>query len=61
MSFVDVAIPGVIGLVLVIRPQLAFVGSRVPPDPKRIRLLRRIGVLLLVVALIYLFIRLAGG
>jgi len=61
MSFVDVAIPGVIGLVLVIRPQLAFVGSRVSPDPKKIRRLRNIGLLLLVVALIYLGVRLAGG
>jgi hypothetical protein len=60
MSFVDVAIPGVIGLVLVMRPQVVFVGSRVTPDAKRIRLLRRVGVLLLVVALIYLVIKLAG-
>jgi hypothetical protein len=58
MSFVDVAIPGIIGFVLLIWPQSMFVGSRVTPDPKKLRLLRSIGAVLLLVAVIYLAIKL---
>lgn len=61
MSFIDVAIPGIIGLVLVLWPQAVFVGSKVSPDPKKIRLLRIVGVVLLVVAAGYLAIKLAGA
>lgn len=61
MSFIDVAIPGIIGLVLLVWPQSMFAGARVSPDPKKIRLLRNAGALLLVVAAVYLLIRLAGG
>ncbi len=60
MSFVDVAIPGIIGLVLLLWPQSAFLGARVPPDAKKLRLVRTIGVVLLLVALVYLVIRLVG-
>lgn len=61
MSFIDVAIPGLMGLVLLIWPQSMFVGARVSPDAKKIRLLRGAGVLLLFVSGIYLVIRLAGA
>jgi hypothetical protein len=60
MSFIDVAIPGIIGLVLLIWPQSMFVGARVSPDAKKIRLLRGAGALLFFVAAVYLVIRLAG-
>ena len=59
MSHIDVAIPAIIGLVALVRPQLMFYGSRVTPDKKKIRMLRRIGVVLLIAALIYLGIKLA--
>lgn len=61
MSFLDAAIPGIIGLVLLIWPQSMFVGARVSPDAKKIRLLRGAGALLLLVATVYLVIRLAGA
>ena len=61
MSFIDVAIPGIIGFVLLIWPQSMFVGSRVTPDPKKIRLLRSVGVVLLLVAAIYLVIKLVSA
>jgi hypothetical protein len=60
MSFIDVAIPGIIGSVLLIWPQLMFVGSRVTPDPKKIRLIRSMGMVLLLVAAIYLVIKLVS-
>ncbi len=60
MSFIDVAIPGIIGLVLLIWPQAMFAGARVSPDAKKIRLLRGAGGLLIGVAALYLVIRLVG-
>lgn len=61
MSFIDVAIPGIMGLVLLIWPQSMFVGAQVRPDVKKIRLLRGAGALLLLVAAVYLAMRLAGA
>jgi hypothetical protein len=61
MSFIDVAIPGIIGLVLLIWPQAMFLGARVSPDPKKIRLLRNMGVVLLLVTALYLVIKLASA
>ena len=61
MSFIDAAIPGIMGFVLLIWPQAMFVGARVNPDAKKIRLLRGAGALLLLVAVVYLVIRLAGA
>jgi len=61
MSFIDVAIPGIIGFVLLMWPQSMFIGSRVTPDPKKLRLLRRIGVVLLLVAVVYLVIKLVSA
>ena len=55
MSFIDVAIPAIIGLALLIWPQ---VFNR---DPGKAGLMRGIGALLLVVAAIYLAVRLMGG
>lgn len=61
MSFIDVAIPGIIGLIVTLWPQSMFWGSRVTPDPKKIRLIRLGGSVLLVVALIFMIIRLQGA
>ena len=61
LSFVDVAIPGIIGLVLVVWPQAMFAGSKVTPDAGKIRTMRIAGVLLLVAAAIYLVIKLVGA
>lgn len=55
MSFIDVAIPAIIGLALLIWPQ---VFNR---DPGKLRLMRGIGAVLLVVAAIYLAVKLMGG
>jgi hypothetical protein len=61
MSFIDVAIPGIIGLVALMWPEVLFSGSRAAPDPKKIRLIRIAGMGLLGVAALYLAIKLAGG
>ena len=61
MSFIDVAIPAIIGFVALLRPQIVFYGSRATPDEKKIRLVRGIGVVLLVVTIIYLGIKLAAA
>ena len=60
MSYIDVAIPAIIGLVALVRPQLMFYGSRATPDEKKIRVLRGCGVALIVAALIYLGIKLVA-
>ena len=60
LSYIDVAIPGMIGLILVAWPQSMFLGSRVSPDAKKIRLLRWAGVGLLLVATSYLAIKLSS-
>jgi len=61
MSYIDVALPAIIGLVALVRPQLMFYGSRATPDDKKIRMLRWIGVVLLIAAAIYLGIKLAAA
>ena len=61
MSFIDVAIPAIIGLAALVRPQIVFYGSRATPDEKKIRLVRGIGAILLVVAIIYLGIKSGGS
>ena len=60
MSWIEVAIPAVIGLILSLRPSVMFVGSRVSPTEQKLRLLRRLGMLLLLVAAVFLMIKLAG-
>jgi len=61
MSFIDVAIPAVIGLVALVWPHAMFYGSRTTPDEKKIRLIRGAGMVLLLAAAVYLVIKLAGG
>jgi len=61
MSYVDVAIPAIIGLVALVWPNLMFAGSSAPPDANKIRLIRGAGVVLLVAAAIYLVIKLMGA
>jgi hypothetical protein len=61
MSYIDVAIPAIIGVVALVWPQAMFYGSRATPDEKKIRLIRGAGMVLLVVAIIYLGIKLAAG
>ncbi len=56
MSMIDVAIPGILGLVLLLRPQAMFFGADASPDAKKLRLLRGLGVVLLLVAAVYLLI-----
>ena len=51
MSWIDVAIPGIIGLVVLLRPKVMFVGSRATATEKKIRVLRYVGGFLLLVAL----------
>jgi len=60
MSFIDVAIPGVLGLLLLAWPQAVFLGSRATPTERKLRLLRYCGGALLAVSLLYLTIKLAG-
>jgi len=59
MSFVDVAIPAIIGLVALVHPRIMFYGSRAIPNDKKLRTIRGVGVILLAAALIYLGIKLA--
>jgi hypothetical protein len=61
MSYIDVAIPALIGLVAVVRPQVMFTGSRATADPRKLRMLRAIGAVLLAAALIYLGIKIAAA
>jgi hypothetical protein len=58
MGWVDVAIPGVIGLLLAVNPRWFFKPSGDPDkDATRIRTLRGIGFVVLVVAGIYLLVK----
>ena len=58
MSYIDVAIPGAIGLLLAVSPQAMFAGSAVDPTPERLKQLRALGGVLLVVAGAYLALKL---
>lgn len=61
MTIIDVAIPGVIGIVLFLWPQSIFIGSRVTPGTKEIRVLRVMGLVLVLISLLYLVTRFAGA
>ena len=61
MSYIDLVIPGLAGLLLLVWPQAMFMGSRVKPDPQKIMLLRGLGMVLLLIAVIYLVIKLGGA
>ncbi len=50
--FINVGIPGIIGLVLLLWPQSIFIGSKAIPDLKDIWLLRSMGVVLMFVAVV---------
>ena len=57
MSYIDVAIPAIAGLLAVAWPQVFL---RKPPDEGKVRRVRLFGVLFLVIAAGYLAMRLAG-
>jgi len=61
MSILQIAIPGTMGLLLIAWPQSMFLGSKVTPDQKKIGRMRGIGALLLLVATLFLIVRLADG
>src|SRR5215813_8439560 len=61
MSYIDVAIPALIGVVAVAWPGVLFAGIRANPDPKRLRLIRGGGALLLAVAAVYLLVKVAAA
>jgi hypothetical protein len=61
MAYIDIAIPAAFGLLLLAWPRFVYLGSKVKPDAKRIRMIRSAGALLLGVAVLYEGIRLAGG
>jgi len=58
MSYIDVLIPGIIGLLLVTSPRL-FTKAQGETFEKAKRKLRTIGLVLIGVALLYLVLRLA--
>jgi hypothetical protein len=57
MSYIDVAIPAIAGILALARPEIFL---RKPPDMRKLRLVRLFGTLLLIVAAVYLVMRLAG-
>jgi hypothetical protein len=61
MSFIDVLIPGVVGLLLVLAPD-AFAKSKgeLAADESRTKKLRGVGLVLLLVAAMYLLIKLTS-
>jgi len=59
LIFNDVAIPGILGLVLLIWPESIFFWSRVKLTPKEIWLLRLMGSVLILMAAIHLAIKFA--
>jgi len=58
MSWIDISIPGVVGLILMIWPQSMFIGAKVEPDAKRIRLLKKCGIGLVAIAGVFLIVKL---
>ena len=60
MTYIDLLVPGLAGLLLLVWPQSMFLGSRLLPDEKKIMLLRGLGLTLLLVAVIFLVIKLVG-
>ena len=61
MSYIDVAIPGTIGLILLVWPRFVFLGSRVSPDEKKLLLMRKAGIALVLIASSYLAIKSVGS
>jgi len=58
MSFIDVAIPAIISIVVLRWPKVLFVGSRATPTEQKLRWIRYLGTALLFVAALYLVIKL---
>jgi len=58
MSFIDVAIPAIISIVVLRWPKVLFVGSRATPTEQKLRWIRYLGTSLLFVAALYLVIKL---
>lgn len=56
MTLFDVVIPGGIGLLLVIWPKSMFLGGRVVLGKQEVQLLRLMGSVLIVMAVVYLVI-----
>lgn len=50
MTYLDIAIPGAIGLLIAVWPHSMFIGSRVTPDAGRLKMIRAAGYALLGVA-----------
>jgi len=61
MSYIDVAIPAIIGFTALIWPKVMFAGSSATADPKKIRLIRGVGVVLLAAAAIYFAVKMVGA
>lgn len=57
MSFIDVAIPAIIGIVVLLWPKVLFVGSRATATEQKLRWIRYAGIALLSVAAVYLVIQ----
>jgi hypothetical protein len=60
MSFVDIAIPAIIGIAMLLWPKVLFVGSRATPTEQKLRRTRYAGIALLSVAAVYLAIKLVA-
>ena len=60
MSFIDVAIPAIVGGVALLWPKVMFLGSRATPTEQKLRWIRYAGVALLLVAAFYLVIKFVG-
>ena len=60
MSFIEVAIPAIIGFVVLLWPKVLFLGSRATPTEQKLRWVRYAGIALLFVAALYLVIKLVG-
>jgi hypothetical protein len=60
MSFIDVAIPAILGIVVLLWPEVLFVGSRAAPTEQKLRWIRYAGIALLSVAALYLVIKIVA-
>jgi len=60
MSFIDVAIPAILGIVVLLWPKVLFVGSRAAPTEQKLRWIRYAGIALLSVAALYLVIKIVA-
>ena len=61
MTYIDLLIPALAGLLLLVWPQTMFMGSKAKPDAKKLMMLRGLGVVLLLVAAVYLVIKLGSA